>query len=257
MLLSRQGFPEEEELVYCIVTNVQPHSVFVKMVEYGSSGMIHISEVSPGRIRNIRDYVKEDKIVVCKVLRINKERGHIDLSLRRVSDNQRRIKVNKIKQEQKAEKIIDVIAKDLKVKTSDLYNEISKPILEQYEYVFTAFMDVVNGANTFEKIGLSKKYADKFQEVVTTRLKPVEVTVAADIELSTYKPDGVLVIKSALNTAVESGAKVMYLTGGKYKFAVTASNYKDADKKLQAAFDDAIKVVTKAGGIGKFTKIEK
>ena len=79
MLLMKQGLPEDGELVLCKVTNVQHHSVFVRMEEYGKSGMIHISEIAPGRIRNIRDYVKEGKIVVCKVLRINEERGHVDL----------------------------------------------------------------------------------------------------------------------------------------------------------------------------------
>ena len=61
--------------------------------EFDKGGMIHISDVSPGRIRNIRDFVKEDKIVVCQVLRVSRERGYIDLSLRRVNDNQKRKKL--------------------------------------------------------------------------------------------------------------------------------------------------------------------
>ena len=75
MLFKKQDFPEEGDLVLCTVTSVQFHSVFVDMDEYGKGGMIHISEVSPGRIRNIRDFVKEGKKIVCKVLRINQEKG--------------------------------------------------------------------------------------------------------------------------------------------------------------------------------------
>ena len=85
MLQKKKGFPESDELVFCTVTSVQSHSVFVKLEEYGVGGMIHISEVAPGRIRNIRDFVVENKPVVCKVTSINQERGHIDLSLRRVT----------------------------------------------------------------------------------------------------------------------------------------------------------------------------
>ena len=98
MLHKREGFPEEDELVMCTVTKIFPHSVFVNLDEFDRNGLIHISEVSPGRIRNIRDFVKQDKKVICKVLRINKERGHIDLSLRRVNDAQRRNKSDEIKQ---------------------------------------------------------------------------------------------------------------------------------------------------------------
>ena len=64
MLLKKEGFPEEDELVMCTITKVQFHSVFAQLDEYDKGGMIHISEVSPGRIRNIRDFVKEGKKVV-------------------------------------------------------------------------------------------------------------------------------------------------------------------------------------------------
>ena len=96
MLYRRIGFPEDGELVLCTVTKVQSHSVFVRLDEFDKGGMIHISEVSPGRIRNIRDFVKEDKIIVCQVLRVSRERGYIDLSLRRVNDNQKRKKLEEI-----------------------------------------------------------------------------------------------------------------------------------------------------------------
>ena len=112
MLHKREGFPEEDEIVMCTVTKIFPHSVFVNIDEFGRTGVIHISEISPGRIRNIRDFVKQDKKIICKILRINKERGHIDLSLRRVNDAQRRNKSNEIKQEQLAEKILEFVAKN-------------------------------------------------------------------------------------------------------------------------------------------------
>src|SRR3990172_8630025 len=114
MLYKKQGYPQEDELVLCTVTSVQHHSVFANLDEYGKTGMIHISEVSPGRIRNIRDYVKEGKVVVCKVLRVYLERQQIDLSLRRVGESQRRQKVDQMKQEVKAEKILEMIAHRLK-----------------------------------------------------------------------------------------------------------------------------------------------
>ncbi len=90
MLLKKQGYPEEGELVFCEVTKVQYNSVFVNIEDYNKSGLIHISEISPGRIRNIRDYVKEGKMIVCKVLKTDEKKGHIDLSLRRVTEIQRR-----------------------------------------------------------------------------------------------------------------------------------------------------------------------
>ena len=109
----KKDYPEEADLVLCTVSKIYPHCVFVNIDDYsGKQGMIHISEVSPGRIRNIHDYVRMGKKVICKVLRVNLEKGHIDLSYRRVTESQRRNKVNELKQEQKAEKIVEKVTED-------------------------------------------------------------------------------------------------------------------------------------------------
>ena len=126
MFLKKQGFPEEGDLVLCTVTSVQFHSVFVDIDEYGKGGMIHISEVSPGRIRNIRDFVKEGKKIVCKVLRINQEKGYIDLSLRRVNESEKRRKIDEIKKEQNSEKIVEIAASKIGIKAEELYRHISE-----------------------------------------------------------------------------------------------------------------------------------
>src|SRR3989338_2887568 len=102
MLYKRTEPPEEGDIVLCTVKDITHNSIFVVLDEYnGVEGMIHISEISPGRIRNIRDYVKEGKKIVCKILRVNQEKNYLELSLRRVNQMQRIVKNNEYKQEQK------------------------------------------------------------------------------------------------------------------------------------------------------------
>ena len=96
MYYRKEGMPEESELVMSTVTKIQYNAIFVNLDEYDKTGMIHISEISPGRIRNIRDFVREGKKIVCVVLRVNQERGYIDLSLRRVGEGQRRKKSRRL-----------------------------------------------------------------------------------------------------------------------------------------------------------------
>ena len=161
MLLKKKGFPEEDELVLCVVSKIQYHSIFAQLDEYDKQGMIHISEVSPGRIRNIRDYVKEGKVVVCKVLRINQEKGYIDLSLRRVTEMQRRNKLDAIKQEQKAEKILEIFAEQQKADFKKLYIQLSEIILKEYDYLHHCFEDVVESNLSLESVGIPKELAPK------------------------------------------------------------------------------------------------
>ena len=90
MYFKKQGFPREGEIVVCTVRKIMRTTVFVDLDGYiNREGIIHISEISPGRIRTIRDYVKEGKKVVCKVLRKNERYGNLDLSIRRVTTGQK------------------------------------------------------------------------------------------------------------------------------------------------------------------------
>ena len=255
MFYKKSGLPEEGELVMCTVTKIQYSSVFVTIDDFNKSGMIHISEIAAGRIRNIRDYVKEGKKVVCKVLRVHVDRGHVDLSLRRVTDSQRRNKVNGIKLEQKAESIIEYVAKQNKIDTKKLYTDISKIILEEYEYIHHAFEDAVASNLDLTKLGLDKKITKQLTELVVQRFKPKIIEISGVLKLSTYESNGLEIVQKALAEAEKvDGISIKYLGGGKYKVMVTANEYKEAEPKLKKAAEQAIKYVDSHNGTGEFKR---
>ncbi len=255
MLYKKTGLPEESEIVMCTVTNIQYSSVFVRINDYNISGMIHISEIAAGRIRNIRDYVKEGKVVVCKVLRVHKGRGHVDLSLRRVTESQRRAKVNEVKLEQKAESIIEYVAKQNNIDVKKLYDEIAKPILKEYEYVHHAFEDAVSGLFDLKKIIKDQKIAQQITELVNQRFKPQKIEISGTLELSTYDGNGLEIVKSALNKAKQiNDVSIIYLGGGKYKISVKDFEYKDAEPKLKKAVEAALSFIKEHNGKGSFTR---
>src|SRR3989344_7083946 len=91
---------EEGDLVICVVERIEKTVVFVKIPLKGGEidGNIVTSEIAPGRIRNIRDYVFPKKRIVCKVLRISSS-GNVELSFRRVSLKERKEVLEREKQE--------------------------------------------------------------------------------------------------------------------------------------------------------------
>ena len=58
--------------------------------EDGVSGLIHISEISNGFVRNIDNFVKVDEYVMAKVIDIDKEHKQLRLSFKALSRNTRR-----------------------------------------------------------------------------------------------------------------------------------------------------------------------
>jgi translation initiation factor 2 subunit 1 len=238
LFLKRQGFPEDGEIVFCTVTKIQYHAITVQLDEYdGGSGLIPISEVSPGRIRNIRDFVEEGKKVVCKVIRVDPERGHVDLSLRRVNDSQKRGKTEAIKQEQKAEKIVEILAEKIKRPAIDVYKDISVEILKQYPWLYMAFEDVVEKGLSLEKFGIKKELASELENVVKEKIKPKKVEIIEKISIKTYDENGLELIKNSFAKLkqLDPNIDTSYLGGGNYRMLIVAKDYKKAENLLEEA----------------------
>ena len=252
MLYKRQGLPEEDEIVLCKVTKIFPNSVFVDLLEYNNTGMIHISEISPGRIRNLRDYVSIGRQIICKVLRVDSRTGHIDLSLRRVNSTQRREKVEEIKQELKAENLVSNLAKKLNAPLQKLYQDITKKIFPEYSHLYLCFKDVVSGDVDFQKLGLDKKIAQELTAAIEEKFKPTKITITGEIKLETYSSNGLEKIKKNLADIqkISKNIDLFYLGAGRYKFSVEDYDYKPAEKKLKQAqkilekFNDKISTAT-------------
>ena len=232
MFYKRQGIPEEDEIVLCKVTKIFPSSVFVDLLEYGHGGMVHISEIAPGRIRNLRDYVSDGRQIVCKVLRLDREKGHIDLSLRRVNSTQRLEKLEEIKQELKAESLIKNLAKKLQRPAEKLYQDITDKVLKKYSHLYACFQDIVAGTVDLEKLGLEKELAKELHAAVIDKFKPPKIMLHGEITLQSYQPDGIEKIKNTLKKIeqISPTIRLVYLGGGRYKVTIEDLDYKPAEK---------------------------
>ncbi len=235
MFYKRQGYPEQDEIVLCKVSKIFPNAVFVDLLEYNQSGIIHISEVSPGRIRNLRDFVEIDRQIVCKILRIDIEKGHLDLSLRRVNSNQRRDKLDEIKNELKSEQLIANLGTKLKRKTEDLYKEISQKIFKEYSHLYLCFKEVALEEVDLEKIGIEKTLSKDLTQAILEKFKPKKIILSAEIKLQTYESNGIDKIKETLHLVekISPSIKISYLGNGRYKVNLEGEDFSAIEKDYQ------------------------
>lgn len=257
MLFIKEGMPKEGDIVFCTVTKIQYHSVFVSLDEYTrKSGMIHISEISPGRIRNINDYVKEGKVIICKILRINRERGHIDLSLRRVNESQRRGKVEERKQQSVAENIIQTFAQNSKLEVKKFYTDLASKTAEPYDSVYAAFEDVVENEVSLTNIGLDAKIAEELEVLIRERIKPKEVCIEAELNIESFNDAGVDIVNEVVKKldSIDEKIKFQFLGAGRYKVETRSREYKEAEDLIKQALDILDKGTTDSLTTYKFTR---
>src|SRR5512136_1715341 len=123
MSSEKQEWPEPGDLIIATVETVTDYGAYVKLDEFEKRGLLHVSEISSSWIRNIRDFVREGQKLVLKVLRVDLEKGHIDLSLRRVTKRERIEKVLSWKKERKADALLRGVAEKVGLTNEELYEK--------------------------------------------------------------------------------------------------------------------------------------
>ncbi len=257
MFYKKKGKPQVDDIVTCTVKKILYHSIFVSIDEYENlEGMIHISEIAPGRIRNLRDYVIEGKKIVCKVLNINMQ-GNIDLSLRRVPVTVMVNKLNEFKQEEKAEKLFEQAGKEFKLDLKKIYESIGLKIIEKYGGLYP-FLQAISekGKSVIDEFKPNPKFAETLYNTVKEKIKPIEVRISGTLNLRSYNNNGVDEVKSILLKIKEQKINVHYLGAPKYKLDIVAKNYKTAEGMMKNAVDSALNLAKKLGCEASFAKNE-
>ncbi len=72
---------EVGKIVSGSVTGVESYGIFVNLLDY-YNGLIHISEISDGFVRDISDYVKIGDTIKAKVLEVDEEKFQVKLTIK-------------------------------------------------------------------------------------------------------------------------------------------------------------------------------
>jgi len=215
---------EEGDIVLCTVDRIIGTTVFVK-IEGNGEGSIILSEIAPGRIRNLRDYVVPKKKIVCKILKIDSSKN-IHLSLRRVTQKERKEILEIYNLEKSYESILKKI---LKEKADEIVQKILK---EKRLHEF--FQEAREKPKILEKF-FEATDAKKILEIISFQ-KQKKVVLKKEFSLNTAASDGIEIIKSILGKIKD--AELKYLSAGKYSIKTESNNIKTADNKLKIILNE-------------------
>ena len=73
---------EAGELIKGQVTGIATYGIFVNLGDY--HGLIHISEISYGYVKNVNDYVKIGDEIYAEVVDIDEKDNHLKLSIKNI-----------------------------------------------------------------------------------------------------------------------------------------------------------------------------
>mmetsp|Transcript_12770 Transcript_12770/g.23951 ORF Transcript_12770/g.23951 Transcript_12770/m.23951 type:complete len:345 (+) Transcript_12770:168-1202(+) len=248
-------FPEIESLVMVNVRNIADMGAYVSLLEYNNiEGMILLSELSRRRIRSIHKLIRVGRNEVVMVLRVDQEKGYIDLSKRRVSPEDVAACEDKFNKAKAVHGVLRHLADRKGLYLEQLYQKIGWPLYKKYGHAYDAFKLVLaDEMDPFAELDIPEAVKDELKAYIRRRLAPQPIKIRADIEVSCFTYEGIDAIREALFAGMNVGGdktpiKIKLIAPPIYVLSTTALE-KDSGIELLNKSIEVIKesIVSKGG----------
>jgi translation initiation factor 2 subunit 1 len=256
MVRNKTQFPKEGDFVIGRAVNIQDQYIYVDLTDYEglpseefAQGMIHISEISSRWIKNIRNYVRIGQVIVCRVLKVDPSKGHIDLSLRRVNSAQKKKVAKERKYAVKFDNILQFLTEieGVNMTLDEAWEKIGWPLLDNLKFYQETIETLKENGDEIvsELTNIPDDIKKKFLQVVNENVEITTVRISGKIKLINRKGDGIDRIKDTLKSVIEvveipretRKLDITYLGAPYYRMEVISKDYLDAEGIISDAID--------------------
>eukprot|EP01041_Mallomonas_annulata_P004706 gene4706-9326_t len=203
-------YPDCEEVVMANVIEIGEMGAYVTLVEYDNiQGMILLSELSRRRIRSIAKLIRVGRSEVVMVLRVDQEKGYIDLSKRRVAPEDVVKCEDRYNKAKAVHSVLRHVAATFDLSLESLYKSIGWPLYRKYGHAYDAFKLALADSedDIFEGLEIEENVKTALTTYIKRRLAPQPVKIRADIEVTCFTYEGIDAIKEALLEGEHSGGE--------------------------------------------------
>jgi translation initiation factor 2 subunit 1 len=176
--------------------------------------MILLSELSRRRIRSINKLIRVGKNEVVMVIRVDRDKGYIDLSKRRVSAEDVGKAEDRYNKAKAVHSIMRHMSNRLHVPIKSLYERVGWPLYRRYGHAYDALqLAVADPAPILRDLTLADAERAELVEHVKTKMTPQPLKVRADLAVTCFTYEGVEAIRAALlaGTALSTEATPIHI----------------------------------------------
>ena len=255
-------YPEIESLVMVNVRTIADMGAYVSLLEYNNiEGLILLSELSRRRIRSINKLIRVGRNEVAMVLRVDKDKGYIDLSKRRVSPEDVAACEDKFNKAKAVHGVLRHLAERRKFHLTELYERIAWPLYRKYGHAYDAFKialaEETGGGDAtedpFTSLEVPSDIIEELKLYIRRRLAPQPIKIRADVEVSCFTYDGIDAIREALFAGIAVGTenspiKIRLIAPPIYVLSTMTLEKESGIALLQKAIDVILEKISAKGG---------
>lgn len=259
----KEKYPEVEDVVMVNVRAIAEMGAYVHLLEYNNiEGMILLSELSRRRIRSINKLIRVGKTEPVVVIRVDKEKGYIDLSKRRVSAEDVEKCTERFAKAKAVNSILRHVAELLRYESDEqleeLYQKTAWYFEEKYKKnkasAYDFFKQAVLDPSILAECDLDEKTKEVLLGNIKRKLTSQAVKIRADIECACYGYEGIDAVKTALKSGLslsteELPIKINLIAPPLYVMTTSTPEKQDGLKILNDAIEKIKITINGLGGV--------
>jgi len=248
-------YPEVDDLVVVQVKSIVDMGAYCSLLEYNEiEGMILMSELSRRRIRSVNRLIRVGRQEIVAVLRVNKEKGYIDLSKKRVSPEEVLIVEERWNKSKAVHSIMRHVAKNSHFGVEELYRRFGWPMADRFGHAYNGLKYAMENRDKFlSEFDIPKEIYSILFKNIEKRLKQQVVTIRCPIECTCFAAEGIIAIKKALKKGLELSTddfvvKIKLEAAPRYMLTLSTLKPTEGLKKIQIVIDIITKEINKYNG---------
>jgi len=248
--------PEVNEIVMCRIDSVGEHSAQVKLLEYGQQdASLPFTELSNRRLRQVPSSIlKLGKNEVLSVLRVDTDKGYIDLTRKNITPEEVEACHQKYNKSKTVHSIMCRLAEMQHINLPTLYETIIWPMYKQDKDPLEIFKSAISDVTMLKELpNLSDVQRDFLHKEIKHRLTPQDLKISSTIELTCFTPEGIDAIIPALKAGREVSTEqnkieIHVLSSPLYTIHVMTKDKDTGIKALHSAIERIQNEITKRKG---------
>jgi translation initiation factor 2 subunit 1 len=216
--------------------------------------MLFSGEITLKRVNFINRLLSVGKEEVLRVLRVDTQKGFIDLSKKQVKTDEIDECKKKFGKSKAVEGIVKLLAVHTKKSMEYLYKNLIWPLYKTHEHAYDALKSILNGDDKIlEGLKITDDIKEELIKILKVRLVPQPVKIRSDFKLTCYTFEGIDAIKASLLNGEKKGTeaipiKFRVIGSPLYECSISTINKKEGIEVMNAALQEVKKSIEAKGG---------
>jgi len=250
MLIKRRKAPREHDIVFCEIKKLTPVAAFCELLEFEDwTGIVHISEISTRKIKDIKKAVKVGQRVFCKVLKTETPKKFAVLSIKKVNELERKNKKRYLDLLKRFVNIIKQYCENRKLSFEEFFEKYWRKYLEEEELV-DLFLREIEEGGVISSI-LPREIAEDFSSFLKKSFKKKKKKLRYKIKVISFDGDGILKIRSfmkEIKDLLKSFNFSLSYQGAPFYFLIfEAENIKKLSREISKYLEEITNIGSKYG----------